>query len=284
MGRIGVIGGSGIYDIEELKKRKRRKLSTPFGKPSDEFIVGELLAREVVFLPRHGRGHRILPSELNYRANIFGMKKLGVDTIISVGAVGSLREEIKPLDIVIPDQFVDRTNQARKMTFFGEGLAAHISLADPTCPQVRDILYAAGKKSGATIHNGGTYVNMEGPAFSTKAESNLYRKWGMDIIGMTNMAEARLAREAEICFATLAMATDYDCWHTSENVSVDIIVQNLIKNSEMAKSIIKNAISNIPEKKRCSCGTSLKDAIITAKDKIPDSTKKKLDIIVGKYL
>ena len=284
MARIGVIGGSGIYNIEELKNRRSQKVSTPFGEPSDEFILGELEAREVAFLPRHGRGHRILPGELNYRANIFGMKKLGVDRIISIGAVGSLKEELRPLDMVIPDQFADRTNQARKTTFFGEGIAAHISLADPVCPELCNVLYEAGKKSGATIHKGGTYLNMEGPAFSTRAESFLYRRWGMDIIGMTNMTEARLAREAEICFATLAMVTDYDCWHVSKNVTVDIIIQNLMKNSETAKNILKNAIKNMPEERSCSCGASLKDAIITAKDAIPESVKKKLDIIIGKYL
>ena len=284
MGKIGVIGGSGIYNIEELKNRKSQKVSTPFGEPSDEFVVGELAGKEVVFLPRHGRGHRMLPGELNYRANIFGMKKLGVERIISVAAVGSLKEELKPLDMVIPDQFVDRTNQARKMTFFGEGIVAHISLADPICPELSHIVYGSGKKSGAAIHKGGTYINMEGPAFSTKAESFLYRKWGMDIIGMTNMAEARLAREAEICFVTLAMVTDYDCWHTSENVTVEVILQNLKKNSQVAKDIIKNTITNMPDKRGCSCGASLKDAIVTARDAIPDSAKKKLDIIIGKYL
>ena len=284
MGKIGIIGGSGVYDIEELRNRRSQKVSTPFGEPSDEFITGELAGREVVFLARHGQGHRIIPSELNYRANIFGMKKLGVDRIISVTAVGSLKEEIKPLDMVLPDQFVDRTNQARKTTFFGEGIAAHISFADPVCPQLRNVLYEAAKKSGVTIHKSGTYLNMEGPAFSTKAESFLYRNWGMDVIGMTNMPEARLAREAEICFATLAMVTDYDCWHTSEDVSVDIIIQNLMKNSSVAKNILENAISAMPDKRNCSCGASLKDAIITAKDMIPDSVKKKLDIIIGKYL
>ncbi len=282
--RIGVIGGSGVYDIEELQNRRSEKISTPFGEPSDEFIIGELAGKEVVFLARHGRGHKILPSELNYRANIFGMKKLGVERIISVGAVGSLKEEIKPLNMVIPDQFVDRTNQARKTTFFGEGIAAHISFADPVCPELCGVLYEAGKKSGATIHRGGTYLNMEGPAFSTRAESSLYRSWGMDIIGMTNMPEAKLAKEAEICFATLAMTTDYDCWHTSEDVTVDMIVQNLMKNAKTAKNILKDAISAMPDKRSCSCGTSLKDAIITAKDAIPASTKKKLSIIIGKYL
>lgn len=283
-GKIGIIGGSGIYNIEELKNRRSQRLSTPFGEPSDEFIIGELGGKDVAFLPRHGRGHRILPGEINYRANIFGMKKLGVERIISVGAVGSLKQQIKPLDIVIPDQFVDRTNQARKITFFGEGMAAHISFENPACPALRDILYEACKKSGATVHRGGTYINIDGPAFSTKAESVLYRKWGMEIIGMTNMSEARLAREAEICFATLSMVTDYDCWHESEKVSVDIIVQNLMKNTETAKKILESAISNMPEERNCTCGSSLKDAIITDKDKIPASTKKKLDIIVGKYL
>ena len=284
MARIGVIGGSGVYNIEELKNRKSQKLSTPFGDPSDEFVIGELRGKEVAFLPRHGRGHRLLPSELNYRANIFGMKKLGVDRIISIGAVGSLKEELKPLDMVIPDQFVDRTNQARKATFFGEGIVAHISFADPVCPELCNVLYEAGKKSGATIHKGGTYLTIEGPAFSTRAESFLYRKWGMDIIGMTNMQEAKLAREAEICFATLAMVTDYDCWHVSENVSVDVIIQNLMKNNRTAQNILRVAIENLPEKRSCLCGLSLKDAVITAKDAIPKSTKKKLDIIIGKYL
>ena len=284
MVRIGIIGGSGLYDIEGLRNTRPQKVSTPFGEPSDEFILGELEGKEVVFLPRHGRGHRILPSEINYRANIFGMKKLGVDRIISVSAVGSFKEELKPLDMMIPDQFVDRTNQARKTTFFGDGIAVHISFADPVCPELCEVLHEAGKKVGATLHKGGTYLNMEGPAFSTKAESILYKKWGMDVIGMTNMAEARLAREAEICFSTLAMVTDYDCWHSSEDVTVDIIIQNLMKNTEVAKRIIKEVARSIPERRKCSCGFSLKDAIITAREVIPTSTKKKLDIIVGKYL
>lgn len=284
MGRIGVIGGSGLYNIEGMKNIKEQNIKTPFGNPSDGFIIGKLSGKEVVFLPRHGRGHRISPSELNYRANIFGMKKMGVDRIISICAVGSLKEELKPLDMVIPDQFVDRTNQARKMTFFDEGIVAHITFSDPVCPELCGILFEAGKKAGANIHKGGTYINMEGPAFSTKAESMLYRTWGMDIIGMTNMAEAKLAREAGICFATLAMVTDYDCWHTSEKVSVEMIIQNLTKNSEMAKSIIKNALKIMPGQRSCSCGESLKDAIITSKDIIPESTKKKLDIIIGRFL
>ena len=284
MGRIGVIGGSGVYDIEELRDRKQQKVSTPFGEPSDEFILGELGGKEVAFLARHGRGHRILPAEINNRANIFAMKKLGVDRIISVTAVGSLKEGIKPLDMLVPDQFVDRTNQARKTTFFGEGVAAHIAFADPVCPDLCGALYEAGKKSGVTIHRGGTYLNMEGPAFSTRAESFLYRSWGMDIIGMTNVAEARRAREAEICFATLAMVTDYDCWHISEDVSVDMIISNLMKNSENAKNILKNTINTVRDGRNCPCGSSLKDAIITAKELIPNATKKKLDIIIGKYM
>ena len=284
MGRIGVIGGSGVYDIEEMQNKKQEKIATPFGEPSDEYVIGELASKEVVFLARHGRAHRILPSELNYRANIFGMKKLGVDRIISITAVGSLKKEIKPLDMVLPDQFVDRTNQARKTTFFGDGIAAHVTFADPVCPQLCDVVNEAAKSSGVTMHRGGTYLNMEGPAFSTRAESMLYRSWGMDIIGMTNMPEARLAREAEICFVTLAMVTDYDCWHTSEDVTVDIIIQNLMKNSKAAKEVLKNTISAMPEKRACVCGASLKDAIITAKDLIPNSVKKKLEIIIGKYL
>lgn len=284
MGKIGVIGGSGVYNIDEIKNRREEKVTTPFGDPSDSFISGELEGKVVVFLPRHGTGHKILPSELNYRANIYGMKKLGVDRIISVAAVGSLKEGLKPLDMVIPDQFIDRTNQARKTTFFGEGVAAHIAFSDPVCGELSGALFTAGKKAGVTVHKGGTYINMEGPAFSTRAESLLYRSWGIDIIGMTNMPEARLAREAEICYATLAMVTDYDCWHVSEDVTIEMIVRNLMKNSEAAKTTVKNAIQGIPVKRSCSCGSSLKDAIITSKDMIPAETRKKLDLIIGKYI
>lgn len=286
MAKIGIIGGSGVYDIDGIKNKKREKLSTPFGDPSDEFMLGELEGKEVVFLPRHGRSHSVLPSDLNYRANIYGMKKLGVDRIISVSAVGSLKENLKPLDMVVPDQFVDRTNQARRSTFFGDGIVAHVSFAEPVCHQLSDVVYKAGKKCGATIHKGGTYINMEGPPFSTRAESLLYRSWGMDIIGMTNMPEAKLAREAEICFATLAMVTDYDCWFTrsKEQVSVDVILNNLKKNSEMAKAIIKMIVSDMPETKQCECGSSLRYAIVTPKELIPPDVRKKLDIIVGKYL
>lgn len=234
MPRIGIIGGSGLYDIEGLKNKKWIKINTHFGDPSDEYLVGELNGEEVVFLPRHGRGHKMMPSELNYRANIFGMKKLGVQWLISISAVGSFKKEIKPLDIVVIDQFVDRTNQARKMTFFGDGVVAHIAFAEPICSVLSDILYSTAKKlavkNNITVHKGGTYINMEGPAFSTEAESFLYKSWGMDVIGMTNMPEAKLAREAEMCFATLAMVTDYDAWYEEESVvTVDVIIQNLKK-------------------------------------------------------
>jgi 5'-methylthioadenosine phosphorylase len=286
MSKIGIIGGSGLYHIEGLKNKRYKKVSTPFGEPSDKYLIGELSGKEVVFLPRHGVGHSVLPSDLNYRANIYGMKKLGVDTLVSVSAVGSLKKEMKPLDMVVPDQFVDRTNQARRATFFGEGIVAHVIFADPVCKDLCDLLYKAGKICGATIHKGGTYINIEGPAFSTRAESFLYRSWGMDIIGMTKMPEARLAREAEMCFVSLAMVTDYDCWHaeTKEHVSVDLILQNLKKNAEMAMNIVKTFVKDVPEKKRCGCGESLKYAIITPPDMMPAETKKKLDIIIGKYL
>ncbi len=287
MGKIGIIGGSGLYNIEGIKVIKAEKIKTPFGEPSDEFIIGELEGKEVVFLPRHGKGHRILPTELNYRANIYGMKKLGVERIISVTAVGSLKKELKPLDMVTVNQFVDRTNQARKTTFFGEGAVAHIAFSHPVCGDVSDLLYKTGKDLSLTMHKGGTYVNMEGPAFSTLAESKLFRSWGMDVIGMTNMPEARLAREAEICYSTLAMVTDYDCWHTEEgieSVTIELIIQNLMKNVENAKKLLKKVIPLIPEERKCPCATALKDAIITRPEAIPDKTKKKLDIIISKYL
>lgn len=286
MGKIGIIGGSGIYDIEGVKNKKMEKLSTPFGSPSDEFLLGELEGREVVFLPRHSRIHSVLPSDLNYRANIYGMKKLGVDRIVSISAVGSLRENLKPLDMVVPDQFVDRTNQARRSTFFGDGIVAHLSFADPVCRHLCEIVYNAGKKCGASIHKGGTYINMEGPAFSTRAESKLYRVWGMDIIGMTNMPEAKLAREAEICFATLAMVTDYDCWYEKceEEVSMDLVINNMKKNIETAKAIIKMIAHDMPDRRECECGSMLRHAFVTPKEMIPADTRRKLDIIIGKYL
>ncbi len=281
--KIGIIGGSGLYKIDGLRNIKELEVDTPFGKPSDSYVAGNIEGVEVVFLPRHGKGHRILPTELNYRANIYGMKKLGVEQLISISAVGSFKEELKPLHIVLPDQFVDRTNQGRKTTFFGEGIVAHISFAEPVCPVLREIIHKAGKDLGASIHEKGTYLNMEGPAFSTKAESHLYRRWGMDIIGMTNMPEARLAREAEICFATVAFVTDYDCWH-EEIVTIDMVIENLNKNIEMAKKLIKKVIPRLSGERDCQCKNALKYAIITDKKIIPEVTKKKLDIIIGKYI
>lgn len=284
MQKIGIIGGSGLYEIDGLKATRWEKVATPFGEPSDEYMCAELSGIEIVFLPRHGRGHRILPTELNYPANIYGMKKLGVDTIISVSAVGSLKKEIRPLDFLIPDQYVDRTNQGRKTTFFGDGIAAHVSLADPSCPELGKVLFETGKSLDINVHMGGTYLNMEGPAFSTKAESKLYQSWGMDVIGMTNMPEARCSREAEICYVTLAMVTDYDCWHSSEDVSVELIIQNLLKNVDNAKSILKKAIPKLTKKRECGCSSALKDAIITRPELIPDEVKKRLDIIIEKYV
>jgi len=283
--KIGIIGGSGLYNIGGFTKSKWVKVNTPFGNPSDEYFMGNLEGQSVVFLPRHGRGHRVMPSELNYRANIYGMKKLGVDTIISVATVGSFKEELKPLHILIPDQFVDRTNQARKTTFFGEGVVAHIPFSHPVCGNLANILHDTGKEIGADMHLGGTYLNMEGPAFSTKAESLLYKSWGMDVIGMTNMAEARLAREAEICYATMAMITDYDCWYEgATSVTIDLIIQNLTKNAEAAKKIIKKAIPKITDERPCGCRETLKDSIITRSELIPKTRKKDLDIIIGKYI
>lgn len=285
MGKIGIIGGSGLYNIEGIKDVKQVSVTTPFGKPSDKYTIGNLEGKEVVFLPRHAVGHRLSPSEINYRANIFGMKKLGVERIVSVTACGSLREDFKPLNFVIPDQFVDRTNQARPMTFFGNGLVAHISFADPVCSESAKILGSAAEKLGFTVHRGATYINMEGPAFSTRAESQLYRTWGMDIIGMTNMSESRLAREAEICYVTLAAVTDYDCWYQSgEAVTVEMVIQNLLKNVDNAKEIIKSAIKVMPVERKCACASALKYAIITDRKLIPDKVKKGLDIIIGKYL
>lgn len=286
-GKIGIIGGSGFYEIEGTTNVKKVAVTTPFGNPSDDFVTGTLEGREVVFLARHGKGHAISPSEINYPANIYGMKKLGVEQIISVSACGSLKEELKPLDIVIPDQFVDRTNQARPMTFFGKGVVAHISFSDPVCRDLAKALYDAGRKAGAAMHLGGTYVNMEGPQFSTKAESKLYRSWGMDIIGMTNMAEAKLAREAEICYATLACVTDYDCWRLDEaceTVTVEMIIQNLLKNVETSKRILKEVLPKLGGERRCECASALKNAIITNPKAIPTAAKTRLQPIIGKYI
>jgi len=286
MAKIGIIGGSGLYQIEGIKNIKQVSVSTPFGKPSGKFITGRLEGRDVVFVPRHDIGHRIPPSHINYRANIFGMKKLGVDRIISVTACGSLKQELKPMDFVIVDQFVDRTNYARDMSFFDDrGIVAHISLAHPVCEELRMNLYESCKRLNLGAHNGGTYINMEGPAFSTLAESNLYRSWGMDIIGMTNFAEAKLAREAEICYATLAAVTDYDCWHPDhESVTVEVVINNLRKNIDNAKRILKDAIRNIPAQRTCSCQDALRFAIITDRKVIPEKTKNDLKVIIGKYI
>ena len=282
--KIGVIGGSGLYAMEALTDVTQVKVETPFGDPSDEYVLGTLEGVRVAFLPRHGRGHRISPSELNFRANIYGMKKLGVEQIISVSAVGSLKEHIHPLNVVVPDQFFDRTRQ-RVSTFFGDGLVAHIAFADPVCPDLAELLYQALTECGATVHKGGTYLCMEGPAFSTRAESNAYRQWGMDIIGMTNLQEAKLAREAEICYATMAMVTDYDCWHEEEeDVTVEAIIQNLMKNAELAKQAIQKVVPRIAAERTCICANALQYALITDRSVIPEETKQKLDLLVGKYL
>lgn len=285
MGKIGVIGGSGLYQLEELKIIKEISLSTPYGKPSDKFVVSKLYDKEVIFLPRHGKHHQISPTGINYRANIYGMKKLGVEYLISVTACGSLKEELKPLDFVIPTQYIDRTNQSRKQTFFDEGMVVHISFAYPVCETLAKNLKSAAEKVGVVSHYGQIYLNMEGPQFSTLAESNLYRSWGIDIIGMTNMAEAKLSREAEICYATLAAVTDYDCWHMDhENVTVDIVLANLNRNVENSKKILKNFISQFNTEQDCTCKNALKNAIVTSPKFIPRQTKEKLKIIIGKYI
>jgi len=282
--KIGIIGGSGLYDMPGLLERSEIAVETPFGSPSDRFIVGTLSGQRVAFLPRHGRGHRFMPSELNFRANIYAMKSLGVERILSVSAVGSLKQELAPLDIVLPDQFLDRT-RGRISTFFGSGLVAHIAFGDPVCPDLLKQVHKAAYKAGIPAKKRGTYVCMEGPAFSTKAESNLYRSWGMDVIGMTNLQEAKLAREAEICYVTIALVTDYDCWHDShETVSVDMIVSNLQKNCQAAQSIIAQTVKDLCHEKSCQCGEALKYALITDRERIPEETKKRLHNIIGKYL
>ena len=282
-GRIGIIGGSGLYNIEGIKDIENVKVETPFGEPSDQFTIGTLEGKSVVFLPRHGRSHTILPSELNFRANIYGMKKLGVERIIAVSAVGSMKEEIKPLDIVIPDQFIDRT-RGRISTFFGDGIVGHVSLADPVCSVLAETLHKAAKKAGANVHKGGTYVCIEGPQFSTRAESLTYRQWDVSVIGMTNIQEAKLAREAEICYSTLALSTDYDCWYEEEeDVTADMVIQNLKKNVDTAKAIIKSTIPLIEGERKCGCANALSNAIVTQKDNIPNETKEKLNVIFGKY-
>jgi 5'-methylthioadenosine phosphorylase len=280
---IGIIGGSGLYNMPGLTDTKEVKVSTAFGDPSDAFIVGKLEGRSVAFLARHGRGHRILPSELNFRANIMGMKQLGVDRIISLSAVGSLKQEHKPTDFVVPDQFIDRTFN-RVATFFGEGIVAHVAFGDPICPEVAEVMNSACREAHVVAKKGGTYVCMEGPQFSTKAESNLYRNWGADVIGMTNLQEAKLAREAEICYATIAMVTDYDCWHPEhDSVTVEQIVAVLNKNAENACNVVRNAVAAMPKQHSCKCDQALATAIMTDRSKVPPATLEKLRPIIGKY-
>jgi 5'-methylthioadenosine phosphorylase len=281
--KIGIIGGSGLYSMPGFEAHEEVAIDTPWGSPSEKFVVGMLAGKAVAFLARHGRGHRISPSELNFRANIWGMKSLGVERIVSLSAVGSLKEEHRPLDFVIPDQFFDRT-RGRVSTFFGDGMVAHISFADPVCPQVSEVAHQSCQAAGVSVKKSGTYLCMEGPAFSTKAESNVYRSWGMDVIGMTNLQEAKLAREAEICYVTIAMVTDYDCWHPEHDaVTVNDIIANLMKNAENAAKVVAEAVARMPEARSCKCGSALSHALITDRKAIPESTRKKLDLLIGKY-
>jgi 5'-methylthioadenosine phosphorylase len=281
---IGIIGGSGLYDMAELTDRQEQAIATPFGDPSGPYVVGTLRGARVAFLARHGVGHRILPSELNFRANIYGFKTLGVERILSASAVGSLKQEYKPLDILVPDQFFDRT-RGRISTFFGRGLVAHVAFAHPLCGDLSTIAADAAEHVGATVHRGGTYVNMEGPQFSTLAESRLYRSWGMDVIGMTNLQEAKLAREAEICYATLALVTDYDCWHPDhDSVTVDLIIANLMQNAATAQKTIAEAVGRLNVPRTCACKDALATAIITRPEHVPEQTKRELAPIIGRYM
>lgn len=282
--KIGVIGGSGLYQMEGLKVLDERYVETPFGKPSDAIIIGELSGKEVAFLPRHGRGHIYSPSQINFRANIYALKTLGVERILSVSAVGSMKAEIAPGDVVFVDQFIDRTQQ-RASTFFNDGIVAHVAFADPICPDLLETVYQSSRSVPAKVHKGGTYLCMEGPLFSTRAESNLYRSWGVSCIGMTNLQEAKLAREAEICYVTIALPTDYDCWHATEaSVDVAMVLEILHKNMATAQAIIKEAVGRIGNSRRCPCASALKDAILTDRNKISAEVKKRLDPLVGKYL
>jgi 5'-methylthioadenosine phosphorylase len=282
--QIGIIGGSGLYDMAELTDRETRAISTPFGDPSGAYVIGTLRGRRVAFLPRHDVGHRLTPSELNFRANIYGFKTLGVEWIVSASAVGSLREDFKPLDLVVPSQFFDRT-KGRVSTFFGDGIVGHIAFAHPFCPRLSELTYGAATRTGATVHRGGTYVCMEGPQFSTIAESNFYRASGFDIIGMTNLQEAKLAREAEICYTTLALVTDYGCWHPDhDSVTVEMIVANLTQNAKTAQQVIANTVEQLPVERTCECGRALATAIMTRPDAIPAETKARLRPIIGRYI
>jgi 5'-methylthioadenosine phosphorylase len=284
---IGIIGGSGLYEMEEIEGRRAVSVETPFGEPSDDYQLGTLGGRKVAFLSRHGRGHRHMPSELNYRGNIWGLKKLGVEWIIAVSAVGSLKEELRPLDIVLPDQFFDRTNQARKSTFFGGGVVAHIAFAEPMSKILREIIHRAAVEAGARVHLGGIYLNMEGPAFSTRAESNVYRQWGMDIIGMTSLAEAKLAREAEIAYQSIGMVTDYDNWRHQEgydDVTVEVVVGNLMKNAALARRIIQSVVPRIPVEPDPAAASALRNAIMTDSKMITPEDFQRLQLIIGKYI
>lgn len=281
---IGVIGGSGLYEMEGLTNVRTVRVSTPFGRPSDDYVIGTLFGRRVAFLPRHGRGHRIMPTDINYRANIYGMKKLGVERIISVSAVGSMKENIRPGDIVIPDQFYDHTKH-RRSTFFGSGVVAHVGMADPVCSDLSRILIDAAAAVGAVFHRGGTYLCMEGPQFSTRAESMIYRQWNVDVIGMTNATEAKLAREAEVCYSTIALATDYDCWHHSEEaVTVEAVLEVMRRNIETSKAMIREAVRMLSDRRSCGCGEALKNTIMTPPNLISAKTKRDLAPIIGKYL
>jgi len=282
--KIAVIGGSGLYDIEGMEDIEEVDINTPFGKPSDKIVVGKLEGIGIAFLPRHGRGHRFLPTEVPYRANIYALKSLGVERIIGINSVGSLKEEFQPNALLIPDQLIDRT-RLRADTFFGEGIVAHIPFGEPFCPSLSQVVYQSAKDAGATVHKGGTCLVMEGPAFSTKAESLLYRSWGADVIGMTALPEAKLAREAEICYAVIACVTDYDCWHRGHDaVTAEMIISRLRQNIDTAKQIIKLAVGKVTEKRDCDCATALSTALITSPDVMPEAQKKKLDLLIGKYL
>jgi 5'-methylthioadenosine phosphorylase len=283
-GAIGVIGGSGLYSMAGLQVEKEVALVTPFGQPSDSYVVGRLEGRQVVFLPRHGRAHNILPGELNFRANIWGFKKLGIERIVSVSAVGSMKEEIEPLHVVLPDQFIDRTC-GRIETFFGEGAVAHVSLAEPVCPDLHAALAAAAEAAGATVWPQGTYLCIEGPTFSSRAESYLYRSWGVSVIGMTNVQEAKLAREAEICYATVALVTDYDCWHEAEEaVTGQMVLANLMKNAARAQDIVRRLAASDIAERACACKDALAQALVTRPEDMPAQTRGKLEIIIGKYV
>ena len=280
---IGIIGGSGLYSMPGFETQEEVNLETPFGRPSDNYVLGKLGGHSVAFLARHGRGHRLSPSELNFRANVYGMKSLGVERIISLSAVGSLKDEHHPLDFVIPDQFFDRT-RGRVSTFFGDGLVAHVSFAHPVCPELSLVVADACAATGVNVTRGGTYLCMEGPAFSTRAESLVYRSWGMDVIGMTNLQEAKLAREAEICYVTIAMVTDYDCWHPDHDaVTVNEIITHLVKNAENACKVVAQAVAKIPAARSCQCGSALSHAIITDRKMVPEATRRKLGILIDKY-